>query len=982
MKKKVFLFFIAMVFAFGANAQLNGETALIARGDGMSLTWPINIAANGSAVVGYINQSGHSFIWDKGNGLNQFDLGISASSAAAISNNNVIVGQFADSTYMYPEYDWDLEIDVYHPVVSAGFYRNGKWHSLGIKDNLELNYYTGSLAEAISTDGTIIGGSRYSDETMLEPTVWTISGDTILQIRELKFDKKGQGARIMAISGDGSVFGGWAAPNYTRVPVIWVNDSIRYITYNGVIANGEVFGISENGKYVALTIASLAAIYDIEEEELTIIGKKDGFASASASSVSNDKIVVGYNHVFQLDREGFIWKEDIGMYPIADYLTDLSIADVTGINNFNTPMSISADGSKLVGFGYDNSGFINGFYVEITNHIVKRNPPRNLAITEVASDEVSLSWLEPKADNNNVLSGYNVYRNKIKINSSLIPSTVYNYNDVSLANGTYNYEVIAVWNTNEESIPTNNAKINIGTLELPFLDDFSNVSLDAYYWNILPQSDRFVFDEIGNGVKPPYLVYTNPESNYTDYLISPYISTENVTNVYFSFNILIPQNWSGNIIDEQVTVEVFDGSTWNIVETFVPAADYTFFVPKKYDISQYAAGKKTRVRFVASGSGNGQFQWSFDNINVYTDGQELITEVPLYVTAHRTETGAVHVNWADPGKIVNLSYIPEDYYLGAINNEGEPFLAMVMYDAEDLTEFDGYKLSSISAHLTRWYETSTPVEYKLVVFEGTDRVLYQDIDSYTPNEWNTFELSTSLTIDASKPLYFGIEIGIHDIDDHPLGLHNGVMDYSSGDGVNLNDGRSNLISYDNGSTWHRLSEYTYTETDIVMLESLGIKAILKEDDNSVAKDKLIGYKIYRDGEDILGEQWDGSPSLVLLNNYTDIQATSDAVCYQVSAYYTTQEESEKSDNACADPHVGVTEQNTKDNITVYPNPANDMINITGNVKNVLVYDIRGVAVKNVSNQKQIDLKVLSSGIYFLKITDDNNQTTVKKIIKR
>lgn len=73
-------------------------------------------------------------------------------------------------------------------------------------------------------------------------------------------------------------------------------------------------------------------------------------------------------------------------------------------------------------------------------------------------------------------------------------------------------------------------------------------------------------------------------------------------------------------------------------------------------------------------------------------------------------------------------------------------------------------------------------------------------------------------------------------------------------------------------------------------------------------------------------------------------------------------------------------------ITVYPNPANDLVNIQSpsNIKSVAVYDLQGRLINTVkANQKNTEVNIshLNTGIYFFSIETEAG-TLVKKIIKR
>jgi len=70
-------------------------------------------------------------------------------------------------------------------------------------------------------------------------------------------------------------------------------------------------------------------------------------------------------------------------------------------------------------------------------------------------------------------------------------------------------------------------------------------------------------------------------------------------------------------------------------------------------------------------------------------------------------------------------------------------------------------------------------------------------------------------------------------------------------------------------------------------------------------------------------------------------------------------------------------------ILIYPNPVNDVVTIAGqdiNIKAVSIVNTLGQTVYNGTSDK-VDMSQLQSGIYMVKVVLDNNQTTVKKIVK-
>ncbi|WP_179354150.1 T9SS type A sorting domain-containing protein [Winogradskyella vidalii] len=74
------------------------------------------------------------------------------------------------------------------------------------------------------------------------------------------------------------------------------------------------------------------------------------------------------------------------------------------------------------------------------------------------------------------------------------------------------------------------------------------------------------------------------------------------------------------------------------------------------------------------------------------------------------------------------------------------------------------------------------------------------------------------------------------------------------------------------------------------------------------------------------------------------------------------------------------------NFKIYPNPANDYIEIESgaeSVTSITVFDILGeqVLIQEVLNDNRMDISSLTKGVYFIKIRGDNNSSITKKIIK-
>jgi len=70
-------------------------------------------------------------------------------------------------------------------------------------------------------------------------------------------------------------------------------------------------------------------------------------------------------------------------------------------------------------------------------------------------------------------------------------------------------------------------------------------------------------------------------------------------------------------------------------------------------------------------------------------------------------------------------------------------------------------------------------------------------------------------------------------------------------------------------------------------------------------------------------------------------------------------------------------------VNLYPNPVRDVLNIEtkAELKSVEIYNLQGQKVQT-SNEKQTNVSDLASGIYMIKVQDENNGIATKKIVKQ
>ena len=116
-------------------------------------------------------------------------------------------------------------------------------------------------------------------------------------------------------------------------------------------------------------------------------------------------------------------------------------------------------------------------------------------------------------------------------------------------------------------------------------------------------------------------------------------------------------------------------------------------------------------------------------------------------------------------------------------------------------------------------------------------------------------------------------------------------------------------------------------------------------------------------------------------------ATTDSLMATANGYYNVLV---TDTNGCSDTattymlgNLGVNTIKSASGISIYPNPANSVINIVSgiNVKAVLT-GIEGGVIMEQNNARKMDISHLSAGIYFIELYDDNgSRIAVQKVIK-
>jgi hypothetical protein len=677
----------------------------------------------------------------------------------------------------------------------------------------------------------------------------------------------------------------------------------------------------------------------------------------------------------------------MGVKPLKEFFDEENITYPDGFN-FKAATAISTDGRIICGHGILNGKSVS-FRAEIpVITAVGVFTPQLFKVESPAYGSIQLSW--EAVPESSSLKGYAIYSpgNNTPLHTTTAMETSYTF--TSLPDGTYSYYVVASY-TGKNAPATKVQTITMGKKPFNglFLDEFNypvgdRAALRAALWDISTNtmSDSWTIKESGLPANEAFFL-TPIGGDYDESLTSPYFDASESNNLRLSFVITIPMNSP----TEKLAVELFDGENWQTIDDISATSDNARTVrPRTYNVSEYAGKDNIRVRFRCHGTVvAADLNWFIDNVELADEAHGLVEEPPLAVSArYVAKEGTVHLNWVEPHGYVSLRYMDLEEPVAGMGNAGESFIAANLYPAENIQIYDGYQLTSLSFIKVTNLEPAAPItvepRFKWFVSQGGVRKLAENVVITNEIGWNSIQLAEPITIDASQPLYYGVEVVQHDAEDQPIGVGNMWKDIVE-DQMNIliatatADGRGNVYSEDGGITWKKLSDGEL-KTNIFC-----VRATLVEDLSVQPKERLLGYRIFRDGVNLK----EGFYSE--LNNYTDTipLLPGEKPCYEIQAFYNSGFASEGVES-CITAINSIHPINGENDLKAYPNLIRKGETITVELSNqgsnavIGLYDLSGKKIKEVKagGQKTAVQLDVDPGVYFLKV---NDKGTVKIVVK-
>ncbi|MEN8224500.1 MAG: T9SS type A sorting domain-containing protein, partial [Bacteroidota bacterium] len=295
-------------------------------------------------------------------------------------------------------------------------------------------------------------------------------------------------------------------------------------------------------------------------------------------------------------------------------------------------------------------------------------------------------------------------------------------------------------------------------------------------------------------------------------------------------------------------------------------------------------------------------------------------------------------------------------------------------------------------------------DFTLKVWEGPDAgtLLYEEaLSGLILGSWNEITLATPVAIDVTQELWFGYTVNSTD-GDFPAAYDAGPAVAGYGDMITLDgiawdpisslgtqfDLNWNLQAFVGDVTDGSSNPMTYAEDKTVYTNSSGIlvghnTASHVSIDITESARELTGYNIYWNSEHQGYAFLDFTEDTFYIHLEAYPFVFGFLQCYYVTAVYEDCEPA--SDEACWLVPIGILNTELSDEISVYPNPARDILNITSSsdITHVTVMNYLGQVVYNQKlvedNDLQIGVTAYEAGVYMVKV-ETSIGIYVKKII--
>ena len=332
---------------------------------------------------------------------------------------------------------------------------------------------------------------------------------------------------------------------------------------------------------------------------------------------------------------------------------------VDGRGNF---LVINNQWNTANAYGLSGSWLIHAYFADARS--VDKGPapmqPIPVKIQELASGTPQHPpfAVHSRVETERSLRGFNIYRDNNMVNAS--PGPLYYYWDEDVPAGNHLYSVQAV-HYNDNGPLSNAITVTVPAwpepITLPFSEAWASGDFASNHWSA---QDGNWYTIASDGNQPPCAIYAWRQvlQDYSSALSSYYFDATGMNNVELSFDIRLDNGLQS--LENTLTWQAWDGSAWQDLGSYSSLDGSLNWTNYSLDISEDAAERNFRIRFVANGENNDGIAWYLDNISISASC-----------------TAVTNLSIESAGSNINLSWnpVPEAtwYYIYASTDPQGPF---------------------------------------------------------------------------------------------------------------------------------------------------------------------------------------------------------------------------------------------------------------------------------------------------------------------
>ncbi len=655
--------------------------------------------------------------------------------------------------------------------------------------------------------------------------------------------------------------------------------------------------------------------------------------------VSGQWNLINLNNLLLIDTESELWIGLEIIQPEEEF--PIGLDEGPAVVGFGDLINLNGFWENISDYGLNFNFSLKSFVVDVagTQQMLGKQhfAVRDVRLRPIGAGPMSLVSATPANQRNtqNNPDFYRIYRNELFIDST----TLTTYLDPQLPAGVYDYQLTAVYGT-EESIPaTVNIQVGVPVLELipstvsaqlaagslqeyavtlfnnSFFDMFWSVQSQPEFVSLSITSDTLTENqqssimltidatelEAGFYQDTIYFAINNPFNPIAALPLNVTVSGDGLLS--FEIDLLdfgmVPVNQQSV---KQVNVFNYGSETVYIFSTY---SDQYYFQPH-FTSYEVFPGDSSAIVVSFLANDPGQYDAALF-VEVYSQNFETVETMELPMTAIASLPAPSSLTAAISNDTVQLNWYPPGFAPGLLQfGNGEPFSALGFYESGtleaahkfsplELMPYTGQQLTDVGFYV--WEEAAA---FTIKVYKGENAeilLLEQVVDSIITMSWNDITLSTSILIDPSDYLWIGYEL-VQTQSGFPAGL----------DGGPAVEGSGNLISV-NGGEWTTLSDYVFSfnwnirgwVSEGSAKSALGSQSGIPVERNSKpaaaelvktsvelqsagrsVQNELLGFNVYRNGELL-------NSNLIFENNYLDVLQSFGTYTYEVTAVYPTGE---------------------------------------------------------------------------------------------